>query len=226
MLTRRKFCTCLLASMPLAATSAIAEPLECEIFTDKRQEETSPENAIELLKKGNHRFVTGHTVNCNLMRQVKETAAHQSPFAAVVGCIDSRVPPEIIFDQRIGDIFCARVAGNFVNDDILGSLEYATEVAGAKAIVILGHSSCGAIKSAIDDVKLGHITNMLTHIQPALSIINNSDGVRSSNNKKLVQKVAEENARLTAKDVLNRSPSLKLICRLIVSGGVLRTNRL
>lgn len=208
MLTRRKFCTCLLAAIPVAATPAFGQAIECAVFNDQRQNETSPKDAIELLKQGNDRFVAGHSINCDLMRQVKDTAAHQSPFAAIVGCIDSRVPPEIIFDQRIGDVFCARVAGNFVNDDILGSLEYATEVAGAKAIVILGHSSCGAIKSAVDDVKLGHITNMLSHIGPALAKLENSDGARSSGNHKLVQKVAEENARLAAESLIQRSPIL------------------
>lgn len=208
MLTRRKLCTCLLAAIPVAATPAFGQAIECAVFTDQRQNETSPKDAIEFLKQGNDRFVAGHSINCDLMRQVKDTAAHQSPFAAIVGCIDSRVPPEIIFDQRIGDVFCARVAGNFVNDDILGSLEYATEVAGAKAIVILGHSSCGAIKSAVDDVKLGHITNMLSHINPAIAKLDNSDGARSSSNHKLVQKVAEENARLTAESLIQRSPIL------------------
>lgn len=205
MLTRRKFCTCLLATVPLVATPAFSEAIECAVFNDQRQNETSPNEAIKRLKQGNERFVTGHSINCDLMRQVKETAAKQSPFAAIVGCIDSRVPPEMIFDQRIGDVFCARVAGNFVNDDILGSLEYATEVAGAKAIVILGHSSCGAIKSAVDDVKMGHITNMLAHIAPALSNLDSSDGIRSSSNKQLVQKVAEQNARITAENLINRS---------------------
>src|SRR5690606_4691364 len=113
------------------------------------------------------------------------------------GCIDSRVPPEIVFDQRIGDVFCARIAGNFVNNDILGSLEYASEVAGAKAIIILGHSSCGAIKSVVDDVKMGHITNMLENIAPALAVLDASDGIRSSSNHVMVQKVAEENVRRT-----------------------------
>lgn len=209
MLTRRKFCSCLLASLPLAATPAFGEAMECAVFTDQRQNETSPNEAIELLRQGNERFVAGQTINCDLMRQVHETANHQSPFAAIVGCIDSRVPPEIIFDQRIGDVFCARVAGNFVNDDILGSLEYATEVAGARAIVVLGHSSCGAVKSAVDDVKMGHITNMLAQITPALENLDGSEGPRSSSNTALVQKVAEEHARITAESLIRRSSILQ-----------------
>ncbi len=143
------------------------------------------------------------------MAQVRETANNQSPFAAIVGCIDSRVPPELVFDQRIGDVFCARVAGNFVNTDIIGSLEYSTKVAGAKAIVILGHNFCGAIKSAVDDVKLGNITALLQNFQPALATLNNSDGHRDSRNDPLVQKVAEANARLTAASLTKRSLILK-----------------
>lgn len=209
MLTRRNFCTCLLGAIPLAAKPAFGEATECAVFTDIRQNEISPSEAIERLKQGNVRFTSGHSVNCDLIKQVKETAQHQSPFAAIVGCIDSRVPPEIVFDQRIGDVFCARIAGNFVNNDILGSLEYASEVAGAKAIIILGHSSCGAIKSVVDDVKMGHITNMLENIAPALAVLDASDGIRSSSNHVMVQKVAEENVRRTAASLVNRSEFLK-----------------
>lgn len=208
MITRRKFCASLLASVPLLATPTVSKANECAVFTDERQRDTTPTEALNRLKQGNDRFVAGQSINCDLLRQVKETAISQSPYAAIVGCIDSRVPPEIVFDQRIGDVFCARVAGNFVNDDILGSLEYATEVAGAKAIIILGHSSCGAIKSAVDDVKMGHITNMLTHIQPAIEKLDKSDGKRSSDNTKLVQKVAEQNAHITAVSLIERSPIL------------------
>lgn len=209
MLNRRTFCTCLLSAVTLAAKPASATGLECEVFTSARQSEITPTQAIERLKQGNERFVNGHSINCNLMRQVKETAEQQSPFAAIVGCIDSRVPPEIVFDQRIGDVFCARVAGNFANNDILGSLEYATEVAGAKAIIILGHSSCGAIKSAVDDVKMGHITNMLTNIHPAIAKIDNTVELRTSSNLQLVQKVAEEHTRITAESLISRSTLIK-----------------
>lgn len=209
MLTRRNFCSCLLASIPMAATPVFGAALECEVFTNDKQQKTSSSEAIDRLKQGNERFMKGHSINCDLIRQVQETADGQFPFAAIVGCIDSRVPPEIIFDQRIGDIFCARVAGNFVNDDILGSIEYATAVAGAKAIVVLGHSSCGAIKSAVDGVNMGHITDMLANISPALATLNDADGKRSSNNKLLVQKVAEQNAIITANNMTSRSPMLK-----------------
>jgi carbonic anhydrase len=143
------------------------------------------------------------------MAQVRDTAKSQSPYAAIVGCIDSRVPPELVFDQRIGDVFCARVAGNIVNTDIIGSLEYSTKVVGAKAIVVLGHNSCGAIKSAIDNVRLGNITALLKNFQPALATMTKADGKRDSHNDALVQKVAEANARLTAASLTRRSPIIK-----------------
>src|SRR3954471_209084 len=209
MITRRLFCGCLAAALPLAATAVHAQSPECAVFTSDRQKAVSPDDAIARLKAGNERFTAGKSVNCDLMAQVKETAGGQAPYAAIVGCIDSRVPPELVFDQRIGDVFCARVAGAFANTDIIGSLEYSTKVAGAKAIVVLGHNFCGAIKSAVDDVKLGNITALLQNFQPALATLNNSDGHRDSHNDPLVQKVAEANARLTAASLTQRSPIIK-----------------
>src|SRR3954462_7468502 len=209
MITRRLFCGCLAAALPFASTAVHAQSPECAVFTPDRQKATAPDEAISRLKAGNERFTAGKSTNCDLMAQVRETANNQSPFAAIVGCIDSRVPPELVFDQRIGDVFCARVAGNFVNTDIIGSLEYSTKVSGARAIVVLGHSSCGAIKSAVDDVKLGNITALLQNFQPALATLDNGDGHRDSHNDPLVQKVAEANARLTAASLTKRSPILK-----------------
>jgi carbonic anhydrase len=211
MISRRLFCGCLAAGLPFAATAVHAQSPECAVFTQDRQKSTSPDDAIALLKAGNERFTAGKSLNCDLMAQVKQTASNQSPFAAIVGCIDSRVPPELVFDQRIGDVFCARVAGNFVNTDIIGSLEYSTEVAGAKAIVVLGHNSCGAIKSAVDGVKLGNITALLKNFEPALATLNSADGKRDSHNDALVQKVAEANARLTAASLQKRSPIIKAL---------------
>jgi carbonic anhydrase len=210
MLTRRLFCGCVAASAPFVLTPAHAQGAsECAVFTPARQKETSPAEAIAWLKAGNERFVAGKTVNCDLLEQAKETAAKQAPFAAIVGCIDSRVPPELVFDQRIGDVFCARVAGNFVNTDIIGSLEYSAKVAGAKAIVVLGHVDCGAIKSAIDNVQLGNITALLANIKPAVAAVGKVDGGNGSHNKYLVQKVTEANARMVAENITRRSPILK-----------------
>jgi len=211
MITRRMFCGCVAAGFSFAATAAHAQSTECAVFTPDRQKATTPDDAIARLKAGNERFSSSKTVNYDPMAQVKQTAGGQAPFAAVVACIDSRSAPELVFDQRIGDLFCCRVAGNFVNTDIIGSLEYSTKVAGAKAIVILGHNSCGAIKSAVDNVKLGNITALLKNFQPALATLTKADGHRDSHNDPLVQKVAEANARLTAASLLKRSPIIKAL---------------
>src|SRR6266403_1605620 len=209
MITRRLFCGCLAGALPFAATAVHAQSLECAVFTPDRQKSIAPDEAIARLKAGNERFTAGKSINCNLMAQVKETADNQSPYAAIVGCIDSRVTPELVFDQRIGDVFCARVAGAIVNTDIIGSLEYSAKVEGARAIVVLGHNFCDAIKSAVDDVKLGNITALLRNFQPALATLTKADGPRDSHNVAQVQKVAEANARLTAASLTRRSPVIK-----------------
>src|SRR3954453_6196398 len=217
MITRRFFCGCLAGGFPFAATAVHAQSSDCAVFTPDRQKSISPDEAIARLKAGNERFTAGKSINCELRAQVKQTASSQSPYAAIVGCIDSRVPPELVFDQRIGDVFCARVAGNIVNTDIIGSLEYSTKVVGAKAIVVLGHNFCGAIKSAVDDVKLGNITALLKNFKPALATLKPEDGHRDSHNYPLVQKVAEANALLTAASLPKRS---KIIKAMVDAGEV------
>jgi carbonic anhydrase len=207
MLTRRLFCGCLAAGF--VTTAAHAQAPECAVFTPTRQKAITPDEAIARLKAGNERFLAGKSVNCDLMAQVKQTADSQAPFAAIVGCVDSRVPPEFVFDQRIGDVFCARVAGAFVNTDIIGSLEFATKLTGAKAIVVLGHSNCGAIKGAVDNAKLGNLTAMLENIKPAVAAAGKVDGPQDSHNKYLVQKVADANAKLAVQNLTARSPVLK-----------------
>src|SRR5262249_55865006 len=142
------------------------------------------------------------------MAQVKETAHSQAPFAAIVGCMDSRVPPELVFDQRIGDVFSMRIAGNFINTDIVGSLEYAAKVVGTPAIVVLGHSECGGIKGAVDNVKLGNLTAVLAKIRPAVNATK-AAGDRSSKNAAFVQAVAVTNAKLGAEKLPQLSPILK-----------------
>ncbi len=208
-LSRRAFCGCASVALwsSLAATRADAQSAACAVMTRDTQHATSPADALARLMEGNARFVGGKTVNCDLMRQVRETAKGQAPFAAVVGCIDSRVPPELVFDQRIGDIFCARIAGNFVNTDIIGSLEFATKLAGARTIVVLGHSDCGAIKGAIDDVKLGNLTAMLEHIRPSV-MASKTNGERSSKNAEFVQTVAEANVKAAVAMLKSQSPIL------------------
>jgi carbonic anhydrase len=185
----------------------------CAVFDKSRQDAVTPDQALQMLQEGNDRFASGKSVNCDLLAQVKATASSQAPFAAVVGCIDSRVPPELVFDQQIGDIFAARIAGNFVNTDIIGSLEFATKLAGAKLIVVLGHTECGAIKGAVDDAKLGNLTAALANIRPAVIKIKSVDGPQSSKNKKLVQAVADQNARDAAAMLIARSEVLRDLVR-------------
>lgn len=217
-LSRRGFCACILASAPLLARPAAAQTAACEVMTPERQGQLTPDAAIGRLAEGNGRFVEGHTINCDLVAQARQTASHQSPFAAIVGCIDSRVPPELVFDQRIGDVFCARVAGNFVNDDILGSLEYATRVSGAKAVVVLGHTSCGAIQSAMKGVEMGHITGLLANIAPALPAATETGGVLDAGSVDQVARVTLANVRLTMDAIIRRSD----IMRALVDAGKLK----
>lgn len=168
----------------------------------------SPSRAIEMLKEGNDRFTSGNMVNRDLNLQQSQTCDGQWPFAAILGCIDSRVPAEHIFDQGIGDLFNARVAGNFSNTDILGSLEYSCKVAGAKAVVVLGHSACGAVKGACDGVELGNITALLSNLKPAIAAVTDETDDRSSGNSGFVQKVVESNVHLTIDDIRRDSPTL------------------
>jgi len=206
MSTRRYFLMGL-GSFATGIVSVRADEL-CAAFTKDAQADITSEQAIVRLKAGNERFVAGHPIHCNPQMQVKATAGGQAPFAAVLGCMDSRTAPELVFDQRIGDLFAVRIAGNFVNTDILGSLEYATQVAGAKLIVVLGHSDCGAVKGAIDNVQLGNLTAALENIRPAVSEVTDAGGARNSKNKKFVQKVSERNITDAVSQLTTRSKIL------------------
>jgi carbonic anhydrase len=183
------------------------------VFDKARQAAVTPDAALAALRDGNARFAAGRSVHCDLPAQAKATAAGQAPFAAVVGCIDSRVPPELVFDQHIGDVFTPRIAGNFVNTDIIGSLEFATKVAGAKLIVVLGHTDCGAIKGAVDDAKMGNLTATLANIRPSVLKVKGVEGPQDSSNKKLVQAVADQNAKDAAAMLLERSEVLRELVR-------------
>lgn len=177
--------------------------------TKESQAAVDPNMALQLLKDGNRRFLNQSTVSRSFDKQIELTSTGQYPFAAVVSCIDSRIPTEIIFDQGIGDIFNARIAGNFVNEDILGSLEFACKLAGSKLIVIMGHTSCGAVKGVCDHAKLGNLTGMLDKIKPALNEVQTEDGVdRSSKNLDFVNKVAVKNVHLTIEKLKSDSPVL------------------
>jgi len=177
--------------------------------TAESQKNISPAQALELLKEGNKRFVSKNRMKRDLHQQIKETADGQFPFAAVVSCIDSRIPTEVVFDKGIGDIFNARVAGNIVNEDILGSLEFACKIAGAKAIVVMGHTACGAVKGACDNAELGNLTQMLDKIKPAVELTLTSEGEeRNSSNNEFVDKVANKNVELTIENIKSQSTVL------------------
>lgn len=191
------------SSLGLSAQSVLAA------VSKEAQAATTPAQALQMLKDGNARFVAEKMLNRNLMKQVKATAKGQFPIAAIVGCIDSRASNELIFDQGIGDIFSARVAGNFINDDMLGSLEFACKVAGAKLIVVVGHTECGAIKGACDDVVLGNLTQTLANLKPAVAAVPGFKSDRSSSNAKFVQAVTSKNVQLTVERIRLRSPILK-----------------
>ena len=208
-MTSRRHFLAALPAMGIAAHARAQAPGECVVFTPKLQQQTSPDEALQLLVEGNERFATDRTINCDMRAQIKQSAGGQAPFAVILACIDSRVPPELVFDQRLGDVFCARVAGPLVNDDILGSLEFATRLMGAKLVVVLGHSDCGAIKGATDGAKLGHLTAMLRNFAPAIKASSGVGGEHNSKNSRYVQAVADSNVKLAAKQLTERSDLLR-----------------
>ena len=167
--------------------------------TKETQTSMTSEKSLQELKEGNKRFQANHKADRNFKEQVADTSGGQYPFATILSCIDSRVSSELIFDQGIGDVFSARIAGNFVNDDILGSMEFACKLAGTKLIVVLGHTACGAVKGACDDAKLGKLTGMLEKIKPAVNSVSEPEdpSLRNSSNIEFVNNVAEKNVHLT-----------------------------
>tara|TARA_B100000767_G_scaffold275797_1_gene315864 strand:+ start:24028 stop:24663 length:636 start_codon:yes stop_codon:yes gene_type:complete len=180
-------------------------------YTKETQALISPDSALQLLKDGNIRFQEKTKSDRDLMEQVKDTSLGQYPYATILSCIDSRVSSELIFDQGIGDIFSARIAGNFVNEDILGSMEFACKLAGTKLILVLGHTACGAVKGACDDVKLGNLTRMLLKIKPAVNGVTSPEDVslRNSSNIDFVNEVAKKNVELTIDKISEDSQVLK-----------------
>jgi len=178
-------------------------------LTREAQTAITPAKALEMLKQGNERFVSGKSIQRDYLAQVKQTSKGQFPFAAVVSCLDSRIPPAIVFDRGIGDLFVARVAGNFVNDDILGSLEFATRLAGAKLIVVMGHTECGAVKGACDAAQLGLLTATLANINPAVKAVKGDYTPRSSQNAEFVQAVTDMNVLITMQTLRDRSVVLR-----------------
>lgn len=195
----------------IIATIALVSLTSCAtsvVSTKATQAATTPEQAISRLKEGNSRFVAGNSQNLDHLAQLKKTAKGQAPIAAVLSCIDSRTSSEIIFDQGIGDIFNARVAGNVLNDDLLGSLEFATAKAGAKAILVVGHTSCGAVSGACADAKIGHVTGLLAKIKPAVQTASRGGGAGKGDTG-FEDRVAAENVKMVVSQIRSRSSLIR-----------------
>jgi len=189
------------------------------------QANISPNQALTLLKEGNLRFLKNKQVSRDLLAQVATTSTGQFPFATILSCIDSRVSSELIFDQGIGDIFSIRIAGNFVNDDILGSMEFACKLAGTKLLLVLGHTACGAVKGACDNAELGNLTGLINKIKPAVNAIKNptEKDLRNSSNSEFVNTVAAKNVQLTIENIRKSSPVLQEMeanNEIIIIGGM------
>ena len=178
--------------------------------TRETQATMTPQKSLDYLKEGNIRFQNNLKANRNLLEQVNDTSEGQFPFATILSCIDSRVSAELVFDQGLGDIFSVRIAGNFINTDILGSMEFACKLAGTKLIVVLGHTACGAVKGACDDAKLGNLTSMLSKIKPAVEAVAEPKdaSLRNSSNPEFVDNVASKNVLLAIDNIMKDSPVL------------------
>jgi carbonic anhydrase len=193
--------------------------------TSETQATITPARALEILQEGNTRFMSNLRVNRNLLQQANETRDGQWPFATIVSCIDSRTSAELIFDQGLGDIFSIRIAGNVINTDIVGSLEFACQVAGSRLVAVLGHTGCGAIKGACDHLEMGNLTELLAKIQPAVheETDTTDPAARNSRNADFVTRVAELNVRRSVRALVNRSHVLSELVaarRLAIVGGM------
>lgn len=186
-------------------------------ITKEFQDSITPSMALKLLEEGNKRFVNNLKTNRNLLQQANETSDGQHPFAVVLSCIDSRTSAELIFDQGLGDIFSVRIAGNIVNEDILGSMEFACKLAGSKIIVVLGHTKCGAVKGACDHAEMGNLTALLAKIRPAVDDESDTTENRTSKNAVFVENVARINVKRTVKAIMERST---IIEHMIDSGEI------
>jgi len=178
--------------------------------TKETQSKMTPESSLQNLRDGNKRFQENVRLSRNLVQQVRETASGQYPYATVLSCIDSRVSSELIFDQGMGDLFSIRIAGNFVNEDILGSMEFACKLAGTKLVVVLGHTACGAVKGACDHARLGNLTTLINKIEPAVAAVSEpaDESLRNSKNIDFVNQVAEKNVMMTIENIRDQSPVL------------------
>lgn len=178
-------------------------------LTKEAQQSITPADAIKLLKEGNIRFINNLKLNRNLLQQVNETSEGQFPFGVILSCIDSRTSAELIFDQGLGDIFSIRIAGNVLNDDIIGSMEFACKISGSKLIAVLGHTKCGAIRGACTDVKLGHLSGLLEKIKPAVELTKLENPQESPDSPEFLNKVTEINVDLVIEQILEKSPIIR-----------------
>lgn len=194
------------AEPPTTAPTTAPTPRTDRVLTAQEQQALTPDEVLARLRGGNDRFVNGSKTTRDHSALVRDAAGGQAPKAIVLSCVDSRVPVEDVFDQGIGDIFVARVAANFENTDILGSMEFATKVSGAKVVLVLGHENCGAIKAAIDNVQLGNITAMLENVKPAVAAMADYPGEKTSSNSEFVHLVAEKNVQITMENIRTKSP--------------------
>ncbi len=209
MTSRRSFLrsSAIVPAAGVAGASFLAQIAHAAALTQEQRDKLTPDQIIALMKKGNERFRSGKMTDQDFLAQKRATASGQYPAAVILSCIDSRAPAEIIFDARLGDTFNARVAGNIADDDLLGSMEFACAVAGAKVVLVMGHTSCGAIKGAIDGAQLGHLTGLLNKIKPAVEATGYG-GERTSKNDAFVDAVAKTNVRRTVDAIRQRSEVL------------------
>lgn len=215
--------TLLLLSLPLISQMVLAETAPANqpysaVITAEKQQDYTPQQVLQRLKDGNQRFVNGTMKNRDLLTQARTTAAAQHPLAVVLTCIDARTSPEIIFDQGVGDIFGVRIAGNIQNNDVLGSMEFGTKVSGAKLIAVIGHTSCGAVHGACQNVKLGQLTALLAKIKPAVEQAKKADHNGKCESATFVDEIAKNNVRLVTQQLIAKSP---IIAKQVKDGQII-----
>jgi carbonic anhydrase len=215
--------TLILSSILAFSNIAAATQPHAAVITREKQTQLTPDHVLQRLKEGNQRFMNGRMKNRDLMTQAHLSSTGQHPLAVILSCMDARTPPEIIFDQGIGDIFAIRIAGNIQNDDILGSMEFGTQLSGSKLIVVIGHTACGAIRGACQEAKLGHLTSLLQKISPAIRQAAKEKNTHDCTQAEFIDQIAKDNVLLVMKQIQKRSPVIaKLVHekKLKIVGGL------
>jgi len=207
-------CMLALNNSALAQDTQTIKP-HAAIMTSEKQTGMTPQLILQRLKEGNQRFMNGQMKNRDLLMQAHLSSAGQHPVAVILNCMDARTPPEIVFDQGIGDVFALRIAGNIQNDDILGSMEFGTELTGAKLIAVIGHTSCGAIRGACQQAKLGHLTSLLQKITPAINQAAKEQNTHDCTQSAYINQIAKDNVLMVMKQIQNNSP---VIAKLVQEG--------